>query len=156
MLTQQTGPAPANRVAGYSLLELLVVIAVMGIVATLAAGVLPRLSSDAVIHDVAADLLAVLRQARDHATRSSSDRHFWLDVDRRQYGLNDQTSPQHLPASVTIEMTSAEEESDDPSIGVIAFMSDGSSTGGRLTLRVGETSSAIDVDWLTGQASLVE
>jgi general secretion pathway protein H len=132
------------------------VIAIMGMVATLAAGAFPRLSSDAGIHDVTTDLLATLRQARDQAMSTGSERHFWLDVDRRLYGFLDQTSPQLIPLGVSVEMTSAEEESDDPSVGVISFLSDGSSTGGRLTLREGETFSIIDVDWLTGRASLVE
>ena len=40
--------------------------------------------------------------------------------------------------------------------GAIRFFPDGSSTGGRVTLMVGERSYAVDVDWLTGRVRVLE
>ena len=38
----------------------------------------------------------------------------------------------------------------------VRFFADGSSTGGRVTLMVGERSYAVDVDWLTGRVRVLQ
>jgi len=118
--------------AGFTLLELLVVIAVLALAATL---VVPRLSTATGASAFAAATertLSELRLARSSAIQERREE--FVTATR----LSDLTG-------VDIETTPADG---------IRFSPDGSGSGGRVHLLDGGRQASIDVDWLTGRARI--
>lgn len=64
--------------------------------------------------------------------------------------------PRILPHQAEIGVYTAQGEVVDANNAAIRFYPDGSSTGGRVTLAMGERKYLIDVDWLTGQTEILD
>lgn len=144
----------ARRDSGFTLLELLVVLAVLSLV--LAIGV-PRLLTalpGAASRGTATDLAATLKDARFQAIRHNIDTAVVLDLERRRYGVQGDRQEHGLPAGLQVSATLAGEAQDDGAAGRISFYPDGSSSGGRIRLRQGGHAYWVDVDWLTGRVSV--
>jgi len=136
-----------GREAGFSLLELLVVLAIMALVLGVVA-MRPTAGSARVGMDVLTRHLASqLQEARISAIRANRDAVFVLDLDKGAYGV-DGTS-YTLPKDVDVRMVTARQETTD-GVGRIRFYPGGGSTGGRLEVRKGERQMLVRVDWLTG------
>ena len=143
-----------DRDSGFTLLELLVVLAVLSLV--LAIGV-PRLVSalpGVETKRTASDLAAVLKDARFQAIRSSFETAVVLDLGARQYRVEGESQSHSLPAGLEITLTTGGASSPGGRSGEIAFYADGSSSGGRVALGQGGHVYHVDVDWLTGRVSL--
>jgi general secretion pathway protein H len=128
--------------AGFTLIEMLVVLAIIALAAT----ALPMLGAGlpGVRLRAEADRIAsVLRDLRDAAIRQDATTAFLIDPVTRSYTATG-TPPRGLPASVTrIGMQDGGGRS-------IQFFADGTSTGGTVILSGIRRSAAIHVDWLTG------
>lgn len=141
-------PDSTPGMAGFTLVEVLVVLAILGLVATVA---LPRLgASPGVTLDAAArDLTGALRATRSAAIARNQPQVMMLDVERRGF-----TSPaggaRSLPAEMRLALKLAAPEMESPARGGIRFFPDGSSTGGEITLALGDRARRICVHWLTG------
>ncbi len=142
-----------HRVRGFTLLELLVVLAVISLVVGLAvpriAGALPG----AQIKSAAFDLAAALRAARSHAIRGNQEAVFTLDVESRRYSMAGKNKSRDLPGDLKVTLETVQSERYDDDTGGFRFFPDGTSTGGRITLTGDEREYQIDVDWLTGKIS---
>ena len=77
-----------------------------------------------------------------------------LDVEARQYVLAGETEPKALPKDIELKLFTAQSEIQSEKKGAIRFYPDGSSTGGRITVKAGERQYLVDVDWLTGRVSI--
>lgn len=141
---------PARRSeAGFSLLEIMVSLAILALAVTLV-GVAFGRSSVGFRFDAAAQELALnLREAQARALRSGKDVALVIDVDLRQFRLQNDL-PVQLPENVTLNVTSAGEVMASSRRPVISFAPDGSSTGGSITLTLEDRSTTISIDWLTG------
>ena len=73
-----------------------------------------------------------------------------LSAERRR------ASPRNLPQQAEIGVYTAQGEVVDASTAAIRFYPDGSSTGGRVSLAMGERKFLVDVDWLTGQVEILD
>lgn len=142
--------------AGFTLLELLLVLAIAGLVLGLGAPALfgGRAGADhrAAVKSVASGL----KSARNEALFTARETTFTLDAEGRAYraGKNRTVS---LPKGVGLVMRTAESETLNANIGAIRFYPDGSSTGGFVRVaREGAEGEAsqISVDWLTGRVSV--
>ena len=142
-----------HRVRGFTLLELLVVLAVISLVVGLAvpriAGALPG----AQIKGAAYDLAVALRAARSHAIRSNQEAVFTLNVESRRYSMAGENKSRDLPADLRVTLETVRSERYDDDTGGFRFFPDGTSTGGRITLTGDDREYQIDVDWLTGKIS---
>jgi len=137
--------------AGFTLMELLVVLALMALLTGLAA---PRLRPDAPNLSLEARAMAGgLRATRSTALRANDERLFLVDLAGRRYGSPPQWTAVGL--GVALETYAAAEEGGRDTA-AIRFFPDGSSTGGRITLSAGGRTAAITVDWLSGAVVIDE
>jgi len=145
------GPAK-DRAAnnGWSLVEVLVVLAILALVAAVALPGPPILGRGPSISLVAADMAARLRAARSIAIAQNRDVAFALDTDRRTYAVAGVGAPQAIPANIGLSVTTARTLIRESREAQFVFFSDGTSSGGTVRLSDQHQSVAIGVEWLTG------
>ena len=133
--------AREKRAGGFTLLELLVVLAILGLVSAIVVSIAPgRLSG---VHDQAAarKLAVELRSARNAAKTTGSPAHFAVTSTNTARLLSLSRAAKIVYRPVIGNDTSE-----------IVFQSDGSSNGGVVEINSGErTVARLDIDWLTGQ-----
>ena len=141
--------------AGFTLIEMVVVLAVLGLVLGLAAG-LGRAPGGASRMRFAADeIAAALRLARSEAIIDGRKSELTFDLAARTWRLRS-GAPHALPAGVTARLLTIRDEIVDDAVARIGFWPDGSSSGGRLTLEGQGQRISVGIDWLTGRVSLVQ
>ena len=139
---------------GFSLLELLVVLAIIGIVLAFVPGFLLR-GQPGLDVDVAARAIAdALRQARSHAVLHNRDQLFALDVEERLFRIAGQRASVQMAKGIEVTFQTARSELMSETIGQIRFFPDGTATGGRIGLTLDGRHVEVIVDWLTGLVSV--
>ncbi|HYC34794.1 MAG TPA: GspH/FimT family pseudopilin [Usitatibacter sp.] len=140
--------------AGFTLLEIMVVLVIGAAMYALVLGVPFRGASIADLKASARQLASGLRQAQTLAMVTRRDALLTVDVQERQYFLAGDTEPKSLPRDIEVKLFTAQSEIVNDNRGAIRFYPDGSSTGGRITVKSGERQYLVDVDWLTGRVSI--
>jgi general secretion pathway protein H len=139
---------------GFTLLELLVVLAIIGLVLAFVPGFMLRGQPDFDV-DVAARAVAdSLRQARSEALLENREQLFALDVEERLFRTASMRAPVQMDRGIELTFQTARSELLSESIGQIRFFPDGSSTGGRIGLSLDGRHAEVTVDWLTGLVSV--
>ncbi|MGI9501017.1 MAG: GspH/FimT family pseudopilin [Geminicoccaceae bacterium] len=139
---------------GFTLLELLVVLAIIGLLAASIPGFLLRSNKTFDIDRATRRITDGLQSTQTAAIVSNHDQTFGVDIERRQFLAGNAKAPVQLPASLDLHFETASKERIGQSTGQIRFFPDGSSTGGRITLGFEGLISVIEVDWLTGLVSI--
>jgi general secretion pathway protein H len=140
---------------GFSLLELLIALAVLATLIAVAAPLLIR-PAGVELRSAAQTVATGLRQARLEAIQRQRSVALQLNLDARTLRLERGTKEHRLPKDLNIELFTAEREMLSPGLGGIRFFPDGSSTGGRVTLTLQELVTLVDVEWLTGRIRILE
>lgn len=104
----------------------------------------------------ARQLAAGLRKARSDAVAQRRETVLTVDVDGHQFQLSGDQRIYRLPKSVDVKLFTAESELVNGSSGSIRFFPDGGSTGGRVTVSARERKYDVDINWLTGQISILD
>lgn len=142
------------RDAGFTLIEMLVVVAVLGVIGALGIAALRPVSPSVRARFLARDAAAEMRLARAKAVGSNRAQAFMIDLTRHKYGLA--PTPAHdIPTGVSLSLLTQRGQTAG-SVGQIRFDPDGSSSGGRLTIDGGGRILYVGVDWLSGRVSLAE
>lgn len=151
--------------AGFTLIEALVVLALMATAFALFAGALLGAMPGQQLRSATGLLAAEMRATRARAVATGIDQSFVIDTQAREWrsGASDAMSVETmageggtarrsgtLAEALAIGATVAREEQPGPGIAAIRFFADGSSTGGRIVVRRGEAAWRVDVNWLTG------
>lgn len=79
-----------------------------------------------------------------------------VDVEGHQFQLSGDQRVYRLPKSVAVKLFTAESELVNGSTGTIRFFPDGGSTGGRVTVSSHGRQYDVDINWLTGQVSILD
>jgi len=140
--------------AGFTLLEMLAVILLIGIAAAAVAVAVSQGLSSARVRAASVELAAALRATRAQAIVKGKDQLFDLDIKTASYHAAGGREVK-LPQGMRLSITSAREDQPDSHTGRIRFFPDGSSTGGRIILQRGERRWQVNVAWLTGAVSVV-
>lgn len=144
-----------HRQRGFSLLEIVVVIVLIAIMATVIAMSVTGGLDSARVRSASRDVAAALRYTRGQAIVHHEQRTLAFNVDERSYRMPDK-EPVQLPRGMEMELLTAQSEMLSDGEGQIRFYPDGSSGGGRVTLIRGEARWEIEVEWLTGKVRLLD
>jgi len=136
--------------AGFTLVELLVVMGIMGLVLVVVVGARPKATTTRIAVTARA-VGATLQLARAQAMASNTETVFRIDTERLQFGLP--RAMHSFPKGMTVAMTVAETER-VADVGGIRFFPDGQSSGGEIALMLDGRSARIAVNWLTGESQL--
>jgi len=141
---------------GFTLVELLVVFAILALLVAIVPLALGRLGEGMDYRHTVQDITARLRQARQMAGAQRRSVTFALNPQSRAYGLLG--VPGHasvtLPASVDVRMLAAREAELPDGSQAIIFLPEGGATGGSVSILRGGREDAgvrLRVDWLSGQ-----
>lgn len=140
----------ANPSAGFTLLEVLVVMGIMGLVLATVITAKPK-AAVARVAVAARAVAATLQLARAQAMSSNAETVVRFDAQRHQFGMA--RGMHDLPRGMSIALTVAEPERVGD-VGGLRFYPDGQSSGGEIVLALDGRSSRIVVNWLTGEAQL--
>ena len=142
---------------GFTLLELLVVLAIGTLLIGLAPPQFERLRASSQYRDCLRNVMLTLRQARQQATDRGEAVTFRVSLQDRKYGIVGQ--PTHdFPDSLEIRTTVGTRDGvpNDPNRADIIFLPDGGASGGSIELaRPNGGGVRVRVDWLLGQITQV-
>jgi general secretion pathway protein H len=145
----------ASRANGFTLLEMLAVILLIGIAAAAVSISVTQGLASARVRAASSELAGALRAARAQAIVRGRDQNFDLDTRANSY-RNVKQQDVRLPKGMRVSITSAKEDQPNDHTGRIRFFPDGSSTGGRITLQSGKRQWHVNVSWLTGEVRVVD
>lgn len=148
-----TATRPPRHDSGFTLIEMMVVLAVLGLMLALLAEGGPPVSRALVAKQAASELATALREARSRAIAENRSVDLTFDLPARTYRVDDLPA-RRLPAEFRISLLTATEEVRSTHSAGIRFDPDGSSTGGRIELLDNKRAMRISVDWLTGRVSV--
>jgi general secretion pathway protein H len=141
--------------AGFTLLELLVVVAVLALALGVFAGVGKRPGGTAQLRFAAQEIAGGLRLARSRALMEARATAVTFDLAAPAWRLGDEKWAR-LPDGTQMALLTTRGGLVGASAGRIGFYPDGSSSGGRVTLTAVGREVAVGVDWLSGRVSVVE
>jgi general secretion pathway protein H len=154
--TSPAGRRPRRCEAGYTLLELLVVISVAGLLTAAFAPNIFAGRKTVELRAAAQDLTALLKRTRGQALANNREAAVFVDVDAKVFGVEGAATERPLPTEAEIRFLTAAEEVSRAGRGSIRFFPDGSATGGGIRLSQDGRSYLVSVHWLTGQVSLAQ
>jgi general secretion pathway protein H len=147
---------PARR-AGFTLLEMLVALVILGFVLAAGTAAIARRDMTPTPRQVAERMQAAFLRARGDAIRTGGDAAVLVDVPGRGFAYPADAAPSPLPDGMEIRLRAAAELFAGGGRAHVVFRADGSSSGADVLLTGGRPGAArIEVDWLTGVPRLRE
>ena len=141
---------------GVTLLELLIVLALMAIVAGFVVPMFGGPISTSELRASARQLAAGLRLARSEAVSERRETFLVLDVAGKRFKVDREAAEHRLPSRVELKLFTAQNDLVSENVGSIRFFPDGGSNGGRITVASGERKFEVDIDWLTGHVAILD
>ncbi len=145
-----------TRSGGFTLVELLVVLAIAGLLLAVTPPLITAAMPGMELKAAARRTAGGLRLAREIAVAQGRDVAWMLDVEQNRYAIENDSRSGSLPGGLDLELVAAAEEMLNDAVGAIRFYPDGSSSGGRVILKRGETGYQVGVNWLTGRILIAE
>jgi general secretion pathway protein H len=144
-----------DREAGFTLIEVVCVLAIIALLAALVLPAIPRATSQARLAGYAVEVAALLKGDRNAAIRSHVAVATTLDADRRTVHSGASDDVIEIPADVTFAALLAQRCSDRRTGSTIDFFPSGASCGGAIALSRNGVGYQIRVNWLTGGVEIV-
>jgi general secretion pathway protein H len=146
----------ASRWHGFTLLELVVVLAIGAMIAAIVVPNLGRRPGRIELGSSAHDVAATLRATRSRAITENRPASFTADVGNATYGMSGVGPLHQLPRGVRLSLYTGRGEAMSETAGVIRFYPDGSSTGGGVAVTLDQLRYLVLVNWLDGNVSIRE
>lgn len=144
----------AHKHRGFTLIEILVVMVMLAVIAGAVAYNMSGSLQAAKIRGASKDMVAALRQTRSQAVVKHQEQSLTIDVENKTYRYPGKEEAVALPEGMEIKVYAAASEVPSEKQAGFRFFSDGSSTGGRITLIYEDRFWRINVAWLTGEIRL--
>lgn len=142
-----------RKARGVSLLEMLLVVALLAAISVLAAGAMTGGFAGMQLRNQAKQITAQLRYTRTQAIATGQSQRFTIDPQAHTWTApNDRHGD--IPEKLRVRFIGAREVQPRQGEGAIVFFPDGASTGGRVQLSAKKAAMNIDVTWLTGEVRL--
>jgi general secretion pathway protein H len=147
------GRAPSGRHSrddGITLVELLVVLAILALVLISSVPALRRPSPEVELRLHALKIVAALNAGRARSQATGFDTAFAIDPQTNTWRLIGGGGHSLIPAGMFLTLKAARVTTRNLRDVQIVFFPDGSAAGGQLSITKGEHRAEITVDWLTG------
>lgn len=141
---------PDSKLAGFSLIETLVVLSIMALVSATVLAAKPRTTA-ARVNAEARAIVASLQLARSRARARNAEIVVGVDTQNGRFGGVD--AMRQLPEGMQVSLTIAATER-HASVGGIRFYPDGRSSGGEILLTYRGRRERIVVNWFTGDSGI--
>jgi general secretion pathway protein H len=138
------------RQGGFSLIEMIAVIVLVGIAASVVTLSFSKSLGNAKIQAASRDLVAALRYTRGQAIVKGKQTALDLDLQNNTYQAPGRALVK-LPTEMRMTLLTADTEQTSATSGRIRFFPDGASTGGHISVFMGQREWRVNVSWLTGQ-----
>jgi general secretion pathway protein H len=140
---------------GFSLLEMVCVIALIAIVAAVSLPAAPRQTSRSRLQAYALETATLLKADRDAAIRGRADVATLVDARSRAIRSGATSQIVRIPDDVRFDALLPETCRQQPTLSTISFFGDGMSCGGTIAIARFDTTYEIRVNWLTGRIEIV-
>lgn len=144
-----------RRTAGFTLIEVVCVLAIIALIAALVLPAIPRATSRARLEAYALEAAALLTADRNAAIRRRTEIATALDAGARAIRSGSGAGRIDLPRDVAFDALLAQTCNGRNAGATIAFFPSGMSCGGTIELRRGNVGYQVRVNWLTGGAEVV-
>ncbi|RIZ67644.1 MAG: type II secretion system protein GspH [Methylococcales bacterium] len=143
-----------NKTKGFTLLELMIVLFIM-VLGFSVVGINLSSGNDATALKAASrDIASALRFARGEALISHQEMTVNFNLIQNTYTVSRRDKIYAISKSIGVTLVTAKRELTEEGMGRVRFFPDGSSTGGRITLKKNKLTWQLDINWLTGQVEL--
>ena len=143
----------AGNNSGFTLVELLVVLAVLALALAVVPPSLTGAIDSARFKNAQRDLVSALRYTRSRAVNSQQAASVEINVKQGTMQVAGRQRNLSIPDDVALTLVTAQREQLSAFEGAIRFYPDGSSTGGQVRFSRDDQIWSINVDWLTGRIS---
>jgi general secretion pathway protein H len=149
-MRSRTGPE-----AGFTLLEMVCALAIVGLLAAVLLPAIPRQTSRARLEAYAIETAALLKADRNAAIRRRLDVTTQVDAPSRSLRSGASGQTVRVPEDVRFETLLPRNCDNRPVVATISFFASGMSCGGVIVLARLDAGYEIRVNWLTGRIEVV-
>ena len=135
---------------GFSLIELVAVLVLVAIALSLVSVAFTKSLDNAKVQAASRDLVAALRYTRGQAIVKGEQAALDIDLQNNTYQAPGKQIVR-LPHEMRMTLLTADSEQTGATSGRIRFFPDGASTGGHISVFLGQREWRINVSWLTGE-----
>ena len=152
--SQDSGLKSVIHRRGFTLIELLLVIVIIAMAVAVAAPNIGSGNQTASLNAAAREIASALRFVRGHALTHRKESTLLVNLEENSYQITGRKKTYKITKDIVLILDIAQSQIIDENHGGIRFFPDGSSTGGRITLELGDNKRQLDVNWLTGQVEI--
>jgi type II secretion system protein H len=134
---------------GYTLIELIVVMAIMALISATALPYLGFQKQRDVLSTASDTVMSALQDAQSRAVSRNRPSVVQFDALTRTITVDGKAVPQSLPDQVTVKAVAIRQGATNTTARYV-FLPTGESSGGAITLTFGGDSRRIEINWLTG------